>query len=638
MIRFETPNGVAVLVEHPSELPDPPSRIKRLYADCETGAPTLDGEGISPYEGALACGWAVTWDDHPIAYYVPYRHRDKRWNLPEEVVRRWLRDVMRISESWVNHNVKFDAHFALADSIEPPARLVCTLNRAKLVDSDRMGHGLKQLSRDWLDDNRKDADRVAEYLASVKLPRNKKCRDFSTVPADILGEYACGDVLSNRVLDHWLRDRKESEQAELWETEVKLTSVLLDMEREGMRVDLQANKIEKLRCIRTLINCCERVKELTGMELIDSNDCYGEIIVNRLGLPILSRTDTGAPSFDADAMLLYAGLPAVLTVPATKEIMGLLVTYRKESRFMTLYVESFERFCDADGWIHPTYNQTIRTGRMSASRPNSQQQNERSKALIIPREGEAFLCSDASQIEFRMMMHYIQDERALAAYKEDPLTDFHNWVAGLCGVKRSPAKTLNFAMGFGAGRRRVTATLMSNEDLVREVEAMVDSGEVKGLTGNKVQDVETLVAMRANSLYEQYHAALPGLKATASRAAQLVRARGYIKNAYGRRRHLPAKLAHRAFNTLNQGGAMDLIKERMVAISSRYNDKSRALGLTLNADVHDELLMSGPRDWILGKESIPYVSSILEKPRVQFRVPFPWKTGVSEKNWAEAKT
>ena len=647
MIRVETPAGLAIVLEHASELPDPPERIERLYMDCETRAPTPDGEGLSPYEGALVCGWAATWDDQPAAFYAPTRHADARWNLPVENVARWTQDVLRRSRTWVNHNVKFDAHFAIADKLELPdsLRLVCTLTRAKMVDSDRMGFGLKDLSREWLSIPPDEADAVGAWLAGVKLPRRKKCHDFSQVPADLLGRYACGDVLRNRRLDRWLRERREPDQARLWETETKLTRVLLDMELEGLLIDQRANQVEKLRCVRAMVDACERLRELTGVELVDSNECFHEVLVNQLGLPVLERTDpsarhpSGQPSFEADVMVLYAGMPRVLTDPRATEVVELMLKYRTESRFLSLYCESFERFLDEHGRIHPSYNQLVRTGRMSSSRPNGQQQNERSKALVLPAAGEAFVCSDASQVEFRTMSHYIQDARTIEAYARDPKTDFHQWVADLVGVDRSPAKTLNFAMGYGAGRRRVTATLMSDKALVRETERLLDEvpeeSDLRQMP--RTEAVERMVALRANALYEAYHAAIPGLRVTSERAAALCRSRGYIKNAYGRRRHLPARFAHKAFNSLNQGCAMDFIKERMVALSPRFNEESRRAGLRLNANVHDEVLASAPRDWVMGEEAVPLVEGVLSRPSVTFRVPLVWNTGRSEKNWAEAK-
>src|SRR6185295_2213935 len=271
--------------------------------------------------------------------------------------------------------------------------------------------------------------------------------------------------------------------------------------------DQRANQLEKLRCLRAMVEAAERVQALTGVELVDSNDCFQELFLAQLGLPVLGHTDTGSPSFEAEVMVLYRGHPRVLTDPRATEIVNLALQYRSESRFLSLFVQSFEKFLDARGFIHPSYNQLIRTGRMSSSKPNSQQQNERSKALIIPDDdSEAFLCSDASQIEFRMMVHYIQDQRALQAYAQDPRTDFHRWVAGLCGVERDPAKTLNFAMGYGAGRRRVTATLMSNETLVRETEKMLDESpdlaEYRSMPRGDA--VERLVSLRATSLYEAY--------------------------------------------------------------------------------------------------------------------------------------
>ncbi len=130
--------------------------------------------------------------------------------------------------------------------------------------------------------------------------------------------------------------------------------------------------------------------------------------MNDFGLPVLStikeRTedgdwiDTGRPSFDKEAMQLYKVHPMVTTNPEIKQIVDCISRYRVESTFHGLYLENFINL-NVDGVIHPSYNQVVRTGRMSCSRPNSQQQNYRSKQLIHPHKGFGFVSNDYSQIE-----------------------------------------------------------------------------------------------------------------------------------------------------------------------------------------------------------------------------------------------
>ena len=76
--------------------------------------------------------------------------------------------------------------------------------------------------------------------------------------------------------------------------------------------------------------------------------------------------------------------------------------------------------------MHPDYNQTVRTGRMSCRRPNAQQLSKEAKELILPFDNQHFVSFDESQVEFRLIVHYIQDSKAIEAFNENPDTDFHH--------------------------------------------------------------------------------------------------------------------------------------------------------------------------------------------------------------------
>ena len=128
---------------------------KRLYLDVETTSFDDLEYGNNSFAGHRMCGFSVTWDDNPKAYYVPMRHSIATANCDLEKVQRQLKRMVQSCEEWVNPNVNFDAHFCAADGAEfTTARLVDITTRAKLIDSDRMmrgGYGLDVLARDCLD-------------------------------------------------------------------------------------------------------------------------------------------------------------------------------------------------------------------------------------------------------------------------------------------------------------------------------------------------------------------------------------------------------------------------------------------------------------------------------------------------------
>lgn len=591
------------IVRRLSELPnlDPTD----LYSDVETTSFDDHTEAFYPYLGHRICGIALTCDDVKETWYLPIRHRDPETeNLPLDPTLRWYQSVLDRSKRWINHNVKFDAHFASADGLEfEGLDLVCTLTLAKTIDSDRLNHQLKPLCREWCGLKMEEELEVHSYLSG--LGTRKKVRDYGRVPAEVLGRYACQDVIGNRELWRYLQRRKPEGTDSLWRTEIALTKTLFHMERRGMLIDPIEARKQAMHAYMAQIRIQNAFQESTGRELVDSPKLYYEVLVGRYGLPVISRSKkTGAPSFDKYALAAY--LDRQLT-PEVRQVIEWILEHKRWTNYTGLFLEPFLKLTDSDHRLHPVYNQTVRTGRMSCAEPNLQQGDKRSSKLIVPGGGRAFLCADASQMEFRVIVHYIKDENAIAAIREG--LDFHSWVAEVCGIDRSMAKNINFAIAFGAGEKKIE--LMLSSQLGPGSESM------------------------AREILRTYHDRLPGIKRTSKITEQLCKKRGWIKNAYGRRRHIAPKFAYKAFNSLVQGCAMDITKERMVFLDS--SDALRRDGVCLLANKHDELVFDGPQEVIEAKDTQEFIKSALESPEFEFRVPIVWDLKTSRESWYDAK-
>jgi DNA polymerase I-like protein with 3'-5' exonuclease and polymerase domains len=641
MLDIETTQGLCRIVQSPEDLPSGAIGAKTVYLDFETQSYDPKRGGNLPYSGDRIGGIAITWDDEEAGYYIPIRHTTPglQWpNVDIEPVIEWMRQIHDSGPTWVNHNVKFDAHFLAQDGIIWDHRMVCTLTAAKMLDSDRFGFGLKKLQVDWLG---LDVEEVDEFAAWRK---GHKTKNYCDAPADICGEYAVTDVLTNRMLWKYELKHFPEDMLPLLDTEVKLTSVLFDAERDGMATDETQLRVEKLKSLKILIENAEKLEEATGLPYTDSAKHNFEVICNQLQLPVLSWNvskktgEVSGPSFDKEAMAMYTIHPDVVADPLKKNIIDWIIAYRTEKVYQGFFVDPYLKLRDEKGWLHSDYNQIVRTGRMSCSHPNAQQLSPRARALVHPREGEAFLSFDASQVEFRLMVHYIRDTEAISAYLNDPTTDFHQWVADICRIARSPAKNVNFAMGYGAGKKRVVSMLKNNPSVMKEVGEIVAkkvaAGEVP--VGESDREYRRLCAERSDEIYQTYHDRLPGLKTTAAGASKAARRRGYVFNAYKRRRHLPRHRAHTAFNAVVQGCAMDIIKERMIALSPRFNRKMREWGIRIVANVHDEILFAGPIAIMRDPKVHAYILEMLETPNVAFRIPITWDAGYSEKDWYEA--
>ena len=583
---IDLPNNYHI-VQDVSELPNLSNRAE-IFLDIESKnvSRLKNIGGMYPWFGDKICGISVTADDLKEVWYVPIRHTVPMSinekcpegihipeNLPVANVMAWASDIITSCRDWINHNVKFDAmFFAVGDDVMFNCRLIDTLTLSKLFYSERFNFKLKKLCADWLGYDTSNEDNLKIFLDS--LASKKFEQSYSDAPIEMLGAYACDDVRMNRQLYRYLmehfvdRDLQCGEKYQglepsLIEMEIKLTSVLFDMEYEGMRIDKTQCTIESYKALKLMVEGSERLEKLTGKPFTNSNTNLRYILLEKLGLPVLSTirekedgryVDTGRPSFDKDAMKLYQNHPSVTCDPNIKEIIDLVSAYRVEAQFKSLFLDTFLNL-NVDGVLHPSYNQSVRTGRLSCSRPNSQQQNARSKLLILPFEGEGFCSNDYSQIEYRLTVHYCNIIAAIEAYRNDPKTDFHKWVADLFGIKRKPAKGLNFGQVYGMGKNGVVNALMVDPDIMKlmgaKVNAMVASGSVS--PSLKQIKFEELCRTHGESAYAKYHNTMPEIRTTSDAARDRAKDRGFVFTAHGRRRYLPGNAARKAFNTIMQG-------------------------------------------------------------------------------------
>lgn len=633
MFKFD--NG-GIYINDVTELPQL-AGATYVYLDTETTSGNSKLDSLNPWHNCSVAGFAITVDDLSNAYYIDYMHLSA---TDQAIVRRWLGEILDGCSYWVNHNIKYDAHVIANDlQLFPVCCLICTLTLAKIIDSDRImrgGYGLDALSLGWL---KKD---ISNYEQRLKPFLNKN-KDYGRIPGDILGEYACQDVLTNREL--WLYENEVCpEQCHtVWQNEIVLTRNLWQLERNGLTVKPQELKIAEFKALNRMSDIDERLTEIVGRSFRPhvSDDCF-DVVCNQYGLPILAYTkdqetgeDTENPSFDKHALKMYAALPT-----APKDVVHLIQEFRALNQLNNLFLVPWQEVCTLDvinasvAYLRSTYNQSVRTGRMSCSDPNAQQLSKIAKLLIHPKPGYAFISIDYSQIEFRFIVHYIQDVAAIQAYNENPDTDFHLWIAGQCGIKRKPAKTVNFGVAFGEGKRKLIKQLSTDETLVETI-----TSHVKGLIADgqlephrELEVFNMLAERRALDVFNTYHRTFPTLKATAKDMEMVLKRRGYIYNLYGRHRHLPTAAAYRAFNTVNQSSAADMIKERINALAEMLYGTP----IEMVAVVHDEVLFQAPIDIATDPRTVRDLVALMESPPIELRVPVRCSVGISLDNWAHA--
>ena len=628
MIEFKS-NGGRLLENGVDELPKLSGNI--AFLDLETTSFDSTKKSTNPWHDCWVLGVAVRVDDGP-AYYVPVNHAYKQAsNYSQEEVQVWLINVLSSCEVWVNHNIKYDMqvlHNSLG--IQHAIKKYCTLDLAKMIDSDRMSFSLDALSHDWLYED------ISKYEHAF-TPYLKDNKDYGLIPMDLMAEYACQDVITESRLWKYIVENMPEESLTLMETSSALIECLADIEHNGMRVDPEALVREELIALNEMCNIQSEIFELTGLH-IEPHTAAGcqELLCNYYGFPIVEWSDSTPPkpSFDKEALEKYRALPNVRQ--EHNEMIDRLLRYRRLQSFTSVFTKQY-RILHVNGYLHGFFNPTVRTGRMSMSKPNMQQLMEEARKLIIPDDDDDdqygyIIACDYSSIEYRTISHYCANPKVIAAYAADPWMDYHAFVAELCTVTRKPAKTLNFLMGYGGGKKRLVQGLMQIPELMA---AIID--ELNQADELSAADREHLFKLKGTALAEGifniYHRELPELRQVSKQAMNRIYERGYVVNKYGRRRHLPVKAAYRAFNTVCQGTAADMMKERLVALWKWLAVEFPFVKLI--GVVHDEVVLRARRcdmcDYLLDA-----ICFILEDISVELRVPIRTSIGYSDINWYEA--
>lgn len=358
--------------------------------------------------------------------------------------------------------------------------------------------------------------------------------------------------------------------------ELPLVDVLIDMEREGVRIDVEALKdySRQLAAERQALEA--KIYELAGMQFnISSPKQLGEVLYEKMKV-------TDKPSRTATKQ--YSTAEDVLVKLSDKHpIIPLILEYRSITKLIGTYLDSFPKLINpATGRLHTVYNQTVTaTGRLSSSNPNLQNipiRTERGReirrAFVARDEDHLLLAADYSQIELRIIAALAQDRHMLEAFANG--FDIHAATA---------AKIYHLKMEEVSKDQRRNAK-------------SVNFGIVYGISAFGLSEQLGIPRKEAAALIDEYFTQYPDIRRFIDESVAVARERGYAQTLLGRRRYLPdinsRNAAARSFaerNAVNmpiQGTSADMIKLAMVRIHQSL--KSQGLRSRMILQVHDELV------------------------------------------------
>lgn len=510
------------------------------------------------------------------------------------------------------HDIKFDWQVLRKAGVELAGVAYDSMLASFVLDPGRRSHAIDTLCLEHL-------GRPLQTYQDM-TGRGKSEISFAEVPLHLAANYCGTDSATVLALHHFFTPMLREMQLEslFREIEMPLLGVLVDMEWDGITIDVDLFRRLSLELATDLRRLDEDIARVAGTDLnLNSPRQLASVLFEKNQLPVLKKTKTG-PSTDADVLEQLAAMG--------HELPRLILEYRELQKLKSTYVDTLpQRVNRTTQRIHTSFNQAgAATGRLSSAEPNLQNipirtpRGEAIRAGFVPRPGWVFLVADYSQIELRIMAHLSQDQAFIEAFQQGG--DIHRQTAALIfnvplaevsGEMRARAKTINFATIYGQGPFALSRQL-----------------------GISLEDAKDFIA--------RYFERFSGVRAFLDRQIELARQQGYVETLFKRRRYIP-EIKERNFNQRSygernaqnsplQGSAADLIKLAMVRI--QHAIRERGLESRMLLQVHDELVFEAPP--AEAEELAALVRDQMENV-APLRVPLVVDVGTGP-NWLEAKS
>ena len=510
------------------------------------------------------------------AAYIPFAH--DYMGAPQQLSRDFVLEQLKplLENPQINkvgQNLKYDMSVLAQHGINLQGIAFDTMLESYVLDSVATRHDMDSLALKYLNETTISfADVAGKGAAQIT---------FNQVALEQAGPYAAEDADITLRLHQalWPQLVAEPTLATVFsDIELPLVPVLSRIERTGALIDSTLLFQQSQELAERLAELETEAWDLAGQQFnLASPKQLGEILFDKLGIPVLKKTEKGAPSTKEEVLQELA-----LDYPLPK----VLLEHRGLAKLKSTYTDKLPVMINSTtGRIHTSYHQAgTATGRLSSSDPNLQNipirsaEGRRVRQAFIAAPGHKLVAADYSQIELRIMAHLSEDPSLLAAFKSGQ--DIHRATA---------------AEVFGVATDEVTA------DQRRSAKA-INFGLIYGMSAFGLARQLTIGRKQAADYIELYFARYPGVQNYMNTIRHTAAERGYVETIFGRRLYLPEinarngmrrQAAERtAINAPMQGTAADIIKRAMVSVDDWLRQgtlKSRMI-----MQVHDELVLEVP--------------------------------------------
>ncbi|MDH5932847.1 DNA polymerase I [Vibrio splendidus] len=550
-----------------------------------------------------------------VAAYVPVAH--DYLDAPQQLDRDWVLEQLKPileddAQAKVGQNLKYDMSVLARYGIEMKGIKHDTMLASYVFNSVGGKHDMDSLALRFLQHSCISFEQIAG--------KGKKQLTFNQIELGEASPYAAEDAdvtlrLHNRLMENIEQDEKLKTIYE--EIEVPLIPVMSRIERTGVFIDDMLLGAQSQEIAVRLDELEQKAYEIAEQEFnMNSPKQLQAILFEKMGLPVIKKTPSGAPSTNEEVLQELA-----LDYPLPK----LIIEYRGLAKLKSTYTDKLPKMINAEtGRVHTSYHQAVTaTGRLSSTDPNLQnipirnEEGRRIRQAFVAQHGWKILAVDYSQIELRIMAHLSGDKALLEAFQQGK--DIHAATAAeIIGVdiesvtteQRRRAKAVNFGLIYG----------MSAFGLAKQL----------GIPRGEAQHY-------MDTYFERYPGVMQYMEDTRSAASE----QGFVETIYGRRLHLPEiqsrngmrrKAAERAaINAPMQGTAADIIKKAMLLVDEWIQAEGDGR-VKLLMQVHDELVFEVQESALAEIES--KVQQLMESA-ADLEVPLVAEAGHGD-NWDQA--
>jgi DNA polymerase-1 len=497
-----------------------------------------------------------------------------------------------LAEALASPGYEFLAHNLMFEAAITEEKMGLAIDWPKWHDSMVLAflnnaHGelsLKPLAHKLLNIPPEEQDAVHDWLLAKGIVR-KAQKDWgayiSKAPADIVGPYAIGDVVRTEKIFEVLHTESVQQP---YRREMALMPHIYKMEKRGVRVDITKLHTDIQHYMQVLNWLDASIKSIVGEVDIDSGEALADAIEAKgLAGKGFALTEKGNRSVAKDSIIEAISDPTLL---------GHILCRRAIATTVRTFLMPWYEQAKVTGRMFVRWNQVrnysdtgARTGRISSS-PNLQAipveweglkaqltklEYETAFALpsvrsyIIPDDGNIFVARDYSAQELRLLAHFAGGG-LLSVLQKEPEADVHMIAANIAQITRKVAKTLGFAVLYGAGVAKIAESL-----------------------GVSVAE--------ATAIKAQYLKALPEIKEMQRELTRRGDSGSYLTTLGGRRYYaetpkvVNGRLQTYSFkltNYLIQGSAADQSKQALIDYAA--NTKHGQIVLS----VHDEIVIECP--------------------------------------------